>query len=184
MKEHVFEYDGHVGCAQCGIPKNSVIHTDSLLYETLVQVKELQAEHKRMAILIDQLRGDMSEETRAELYVNHIIPTAYGNDEYNMGGHQGAIAFIQYKKTEFDFPTIGNSWIEVAEKLATGWRPEPTDAVWVRVALSNPRAKDYPDTGWIAKEDWANNLASFKEVPVHFKNEVVKLHRIILVKAK
>jgi hypothetical protein len=83
------------------------------------------AENVKIAALIDQLRGNMSEEARAEVYVKHIIPSAYGNDEYNGYGGPGThqVAFIQYRKSDHEFPTIGYSWIEVAEKLATGWRP-------------------------------------------------------------
>lgn len=146
---HKFEYDG---CAQCALPKSNEIHTDSEIYILRRQNAILEAEkanlklvinnlrdivmpdvceerntalreNKKLSELVDQFRGSMLEETRAELYVKHIIPSAYGNDEYNMGGNQGPIAFIQYKKAVNNYPTIGNSWIEVAEKLAAGWRP-------------------------------------------------------------
>lgn len=82
-------------------------------------------ENAILIALVDQFRGDMSEETRAEFYVKHIIPSAYSNDMFNGYGGPGTheVAFIQYKKSNGEYPEIGNSWIGVAEKLATGWRP-------------------------------------------------------------
>lgn len=63
----------------------------------------------------------------------------------------------------------------------------PDDAVWVRVHPSNPRAKEHPTTGWCTKEQWASKFGGmdlFRLIPVHFKNETVELHAVILRKAQ
>lgn len=62
----------------------------------------------------------------------------------------------------------------------------PADAVWVLVHPRNPRAKDYPFTGWVTAEDWVlkGGQSQFHEVQVHFKTETVALPLIILVAAQ
>ena len=57
-----------------------------------------------------------------------------------------------------------------------------TNVVWVRIHPHNPRSFDHPSIGWVTSDDWKlkDGAAQFREVPVHFKNETVNLHVIIL----
>lgn len=70
-------------------------------------------------------RPKMSEEQMAKIYVTHIIPSAYNVLDYCVFDgpeSENQPDKIRYEAKDGQFLTIGNSWIEVAEKIAGGWK--------------------------------------------------------------
>lgn len=74
------------------------------------------SENIKLIALVDQLRGDMSEMTRAKAFVTHVIPDAI--DGYDPSGYADHYILGPVTSPPYGRDMIGGSWIDVAEKIA------------------------------------------------------------------